>query len=405
MQSNYRLLPLQNQVQEYAWGSRTAIPELLGRPSPAPTPQAELWMGAHPKAPSLALTADGPVPLPELIRADPAGILGAEVAERFAGQLPFLFKVLAAAEPLSIQVHPDSEQAQEGFRRENEQGLDLEDPRRNYRDANHKPEIICALTPFLALVGFRPPQEVLRLLGSAGISELAELAARGLRPLFSGLLGLEQAARVEVVGRALAWARGPGVEPADRPLAEWILRLQEHRPGDPGVLAPLLLNLLRLEPGQAQFLGAGVPHAYLGGVGIELMANSDNVIRGGLTPKHVDVPELLRVLRFEGAAPRLVESRVTSPGERLYPTPAAEFLLAQLTVTESRPHRSAARSSVEILICLEGSVQASCPAAGPALVLERGQSLLVPAALPSYELRGEGRLFRASVPFHKEDRL
>lgn len=402
MPTSYAPLRLENMVQEYPWGSRTAIPELLGRSSPAPTPQAELWMGAHPKAPSLALTPEGPVPLPELIRRDPRGVLGPAAARRFGGELPFLFKVLAAAEPLSIQVHPGVRQARRGFRRETARGLSLEDPRRNYRDPHPKPEIICALTPFWALHGFRPPAQILELLHRAALPELRPAAARGLRALLAELLRLDGRARAALARKAAAWAAGSTPELEHHPIADWLTRLQDRYPGDLGVLGPLVFNLLRLEPGEALYLGAGVPHAYLEGVGMELMANSDNVVRGGLTSKPVDAAELMRVTRFRGGAPRRVATRVGPDGARLYPTPAREFQLAEIALRGGQPLPPRGRRAVEVLFCLEGPVTVRCPAAAPpaarALVLEHGQSLLIPWAAPPCGLSGEGRLFRASVP-------
>jgi mannose-6-phosphate isomerase len=425
---------LRNTIQEYAWGSRSAIPELLDRPSPADEPQAELWMGAHPKAPSRVLLADGnELPLPELISRDPAGTLGPAVAEKFGGGLPFLFKVLAAAQPLSIQAHPNLEQARAGFRRENEQGIPLDAFQRNYRDDNHKPEVFSALTPFWALNGFRPIPEMLELLNSVGFSGIGQQIAAfaenpsgdGLKAFFASLMRLDRETRERAIREALAWAeRQPGGEAAGAPaagaqatgaqatggenrgprpalspdnsaVAGWLQRLGEIYPGDIGVLSPLLLNLLLLHPGDTMFLEAGVLHAYLEGTGIELMANSDNVIRGGLTPKHMDVDELLSILRFEGSEVRLTESFETVPGQRVFNTPAREFRLSEIHTTPKRPYRNPGSGSIELMIILqgEGRIETS-----NSLVLGRGDSLLIPASTGPYRIRGSLHIYRADVP-------
>jgi mannose-6-phosphate isomerase len=392
---------LVNTIQEYAWGSRTAIAELLGLPSPADGPQAELWMGAHPKAPSLAVAEGGArIPLPELIARDPAGILGAETSEKFSGRLPFLFKVLAAEQPLSIQAHPNREQARAGFRRENEQAIALDAFDRNYRDDNHKPEVICALSPFWALNGFRPITEMLDLLRSVGLPSIGDRIAAfaanphpaGLKSFFAGLMRLERGPLERVLEEVSQWARR---QEAGLPLARWLLELQELYPGDVGALSPLLLNLVCLEPGQAMFLEAGVLHAYLHGMGVELMANSDNVIRGGLTPKHMDVEQLLSVLRFRGEAVRPVEWTESAAGLRVARTPAEEFRLAELRVAPGRPYERAEAAGIELMIIVQGR---GVIRAEGSLAVQKGDSLMIPASTASYSIEGSLHLYRASVP-------
>jgi mannose-6-phosphate isomerase len=412
----YRLV---NPVQEYAWGSRTAIPRLLRQPFPAEKPQAELWMGAHPKAPSQVILEEGSrLPLPELIARDPRGILGASVAEKFSGSLPFLFKVLAAAQPLSIQAHPDLEQARAGFSRENEMGIALDAFQRNYRDDNHKPEVISALTPFWAMNGFRPISQMLDLLRSVRSAAIRrplgefenDPTERGLKAFFAALMKLERQTREQAIAEALRWA-GRVVERTNRskqvergaaqvvspkqPIARWVLRLQELYPGDIGVLSPLLLNLILLEPGETMFLEAGVLHAYLEGTGIELMANSDNVIRGGLTPKHIDVPELLSILRFEGRPIDLLSSTRALGGEQLFRAPAEEFCLAKLQVDSGQPRRSPRRESIELMIVVEGRGGIE---AGSSLSLQQGDSLMIPASTGGYSIEGSLLLYKAFVP-------
>jgi mannose-6-phosphate isomerase len=394
------VLVLDNPVQNYAWGSRTAIAELLGRPCPSAKPEAELWIGAHPKAPSRVFGHGGPATLDLAIQDDPVGLLGPEVCDRFGNELPFLFKVLAACVPLSIQAHPNHEQARAGWARENAEGIPLDAPRRNYRDPNHKPELLCALTPFTALKGFRAGDELARGLAPIARPELSQEVGRlareatpaALRALFARLMTLDADEREPLLRRARAEAE----RRADDAAWGWVGRLLEAHPGDVSALAPLYLNLVTLAPGEAFFLPAGELHAYLEGTGLELMANSDNVLRGGLTPKHVDLQELMAILVFE---PRPVERLVAQPdgpGCSSFKTPAREFELGLIELADGRPFTASAGRGVEILLQLEG---ASRIAHGDAATsLSRGTSVLVPAALPSYTIEGAGRLARARVP-------
>jgi mannose-6-phosphate isomerase len=397
------ILVLENPVLPYAWGSRTALAEFLGRTSPASGPEAELWIGAHPKAPSLVVEPHGRTPLDEVIAADPVPLLGAEVCDRFGNELPFLFKVLAAAEPLSIQAHPDQQQARRGWARENAEGIPVDAPHRNYRDPNHKPELVCALSStFVALKGFRPVEEIARRIdavaGEALRPETAraarERSATALRGLFARLLTLDADERTPVLARAGDEARA---RRASDSAWDWVARLLERHPGDAGALAPLYLNLLTLSPGEALYLPAGELHAYLEGTALEIMANSDNVLRGGLTPKHVDAPELLATLSFEPRAPEVLRPVETGPGERVYRTPAREFELGVIEVSADRPFRPAPERGVEILLGLEGAGLLTAGAA--AEPLGRGRSVLVPAATRTYALAGDGRIARARVPW------
>ncbi|MBW2722097.1 MAG: mannose-6-phosphate isomerase, class I [Deltaproteobacteria bacterium] len=394
---------LKNSIQEYAWGSRTAILELLGQSVPADKPQAELWMGAHPKAPSQVL-ADGLWrSLPEVIQESPEETLGQEVAARFSNKLPFLFKVLAAAKPLSIQAHPNKEQAGQGFARENELGIPLDAPRRNYRDDNHKPEIICALTPFWALNGFRKIEETLSLLEEARIPGLAEIVSflrshpnrDGLKKFFNHLMTTDSGKQRKIVEQAVNSAEKRTHE---EPVWTWMIKLNEEYPGDMGVLSPIFLNLVRLEPQQAMYLPAGELHGYLEGVGIELMANSDNVLRGGLTPKHIDVQELLAVLNFTDGDLNILSPENRTPGEAIYSTEAEEFVLSVMRINKAASFSSPRDRSVEMMMCTEGEVSVTDLSAGDITRLTRGISLIVPAAVEQYSIEGDGILYKAAVP-------
>ncbi len=303
---------LDNTVRPYAWGSPTAIPHLLGV-EPTGEPQAEMWMGAHPGAPSR--TARGT--LVEVIEADPERELGARAVAKFGPRLPFLLKILAAGAPLSLQVHPNLAQAREGYADEERRGVPADAPHRNYKDANHKPELICALTEFDGLCGFRDPAQAADLLDGLGVDSLkpyvdllhAHPEDAALREVLTAVLSADPEEMARTVAEATAACTRLGG--AYAPYAD----IAHHYPGDPGVIAAMLLNHVRLQPGEALFLGAGIPHAYLNGLGVEIMANSDNVLRCGLTPKHVDVPELLRIVRFEPSDPGVLRPRGV-PGGR-----------------------------------------------------------------------------------------
>jgi mannose-6-phosphate isomerase len=393
------VLVLENPIQNYAWGSRTAIAELLGRPTPSERPEAELWIGAHPKAPSRIAEPAGFGTLDRAIQDDPVGLLGADVCDRFGQELPFLFKVLAAAEPLSIQAHPNQEQARGGWNRENAEGIPLDAPRRNYRDPNHKPELVCALTPFVALKGFRPLDETVRALEPLARPELQDVLGRlarernaaALRALFARLMTLDPEERAPILKRAAAESARRSSDPGWR----WVKRLLEKYPEDVGTLAPLYLNLVTLEPGEALFLAAGELHAYLEGTALEIMANSDNVLRGGLTPKHVDVQELLATLVFEAQEATVLTPEAPGPGESSFVTPAREFELGFVELAPGRAF-AAAGGRLEILLQLDGRTRLK--ADGRETEIERGRTVLVPAATSSYELEGSGRLARARVP-------
>jgi mannose-6-phosphate isomerase len=376
---------LDNRIQPYAWGSFTAIAKLLGRP-PSPTPQAELWLGAHPLAPS-GLLGTPQTSLEQLIAQRPAQLLGEASVARFGPTLPFLLKVLAAAQPLSLQAHPSLQQAAEGFAKEDAAQVPRTAPTRNYKDANHKPEIICALTPFDALCGFRQRVDSIEFFDALGLG--TGLLRRGLREYFEGAMTLPSAARVDLArqaAKACAQRAPPGFE---RECA-WGVKLAQAYPDDVGLVGALLLNLVTLQPGQALFLRAGNLHAYLEGVGIELMANSDNVLRGGLTVKHVDVPELMRVLDFTDGPVQVLE-----PGGAVavYETSAPDFELTRLELA-AQP-LTLARRGAEVLLVTRGTLEVRCGASS--LTVTQGGSVFIGADEGPLVLAGAGTAFRATV--------
>jgi mannose-6-phosphate isomerase len=379
---------LENPVRPYAWGSTTALPELLGVRATG-EPQAELWMGAHPSTPSR--TPRGT--LTEVVGADPVGELGSDTVARFGPRLPFLLKILAAAAPLSLQVHPDLAQARAGHAEEERRGIPLDAYERNYKDANHKPELICALTEFDGLCGFRDPQDAAALLDGLGVPALKPYAetlrtrpdaGQALREVLTAVLTEDRGVIARTVGETGAACERLGG--AYTPYAV----LAGHFPGDAGVVAAMLLNHVVLRPGEALFLGAGVPHAYIGGLGVEIMATSDNVLRCGLTPKHVDVPELLRVVRFEPCAPAVLRPEPSTDGEEVYETPVDEFRLSRYFLADGSPARDLTRPTPQILLCTAGTVRAGDETLAP------GDSVFVPAKEKT-DLSGAGTLFRATL--------
>ncbi|SDP05203.1 mannose-6-phosphate isomerase, type 1 [Nakamurella panacisegetis] len=391
-----------NRIRPYAWGSRTAIAELIGAPSPAPHPQAELWMGAHPGDSSVLLGAADERSLLDVIADKPVLMLGDRVEAEFGPRLPFLFKVLAAAEPLSLQAHPSAAQAASGFAAEEAAGVPMSAGGRNYKDGSHKPELICALTEFHALCGFRDPVLTVELLADLGVPQLDHYLSLlsgqpdrdGVRALFSSILTIPSSSFAPLLSAVLA-ACVRLVRDGSPFSTEYrtALELGERYPGDPGVLASLLLNRVTLQPGQALYLAAGNLHAYLAGVGVELMANSDNVLRGGLTPKHVDVPELMRVLDFTAGDVEILTGDEVRPGELVYRTPAPEFRLSRLTL--STTPLDLTHEGPQVVLVVDGSATVT-DGTGESVQVERGRSVWIAADDRGVTITGSGTAFRAT---------
>ena len=395
-----------NTPRPYAWGSTTAIAQLLGHAASG-GPEAELWLGAHPGSPSVILDptqTGGAADLAEWIAADPETTLG-----RFAasGRLPFLLKVLAAATPLSLQAHPTLEQARAGFQRENELGIARDAPERNYKDAFPKPELIYALSPtFDALCGFRPLDEVralLRALIDASLG-MEDPQPQPLEDLLDSLSGSDVALpeTVEwVIGRRTGVATlvslvtmlaSRGVSGYDAEMAT-VSSLAVEYPGDPGIVISLLLNRVSLAAGEALYLPAGNIHAYLSGLGIELMSASDNVLRGGLTPKHIDVPELLSVLDFTPVEVPYLHA--TSPSERVaaFRPDGADFEL--LRIDGMFLDASVALTGPAIALCISGEVSISGAASSSSLAL--GDAVYITPDEAGLRFTGSGTVFVATT--------
>jgi mannose-6-phosphate isomerase len=392
-------------IMPYAWGSRTAIAAITNRP-PAGAPEAELWMGAHPVAPSTVERGGIRKPLDAVVAEAPEAELGEGAVRAFGPRLPFLLKILAAAEPLSLQAHPTAEQARRGWDDEEARAVPRDAPHRNYKDASHKPELLCALTPFDALSGFRPADDIVALFDALAVPALEPAlrplrAARGpsgLAETFRTLMTLPRAEQQALVDATVARCAESDGAPAYARERALVGRLAALYPGDIGVVSSLLLELVHLEPGEAIYLGAGNLHAYLEGVGVEIMASSDNVLRGGLTKKHVDVPELLRVLDFGGAPVGVILPRPVDAAEAVYDTPASEFRLSRIAL--DRPVRRRPFGP-EILFVLDGTVRAAPADGSAALTVPRGAAAFVPASSGEYVLERDAEapatVFRATT--------
>lgn len=393
---------LDNAIQRYAWGSRTVLATLQGRPSPTAEPEAELWMGAHPRAPSRLVDDEGRSLL-AAIEDEPTSMLGEAVRQRFGSRLPFLLKVLAVAEPLSLQAHPDAARAAAGFREEDDAGIPRDAPHRSYADPYAKPELVCALEPFVALCGFRAVADTRTLVDALAVPALraraeplwTQAAPQALATVVRELLTMADPGPLV---RAVLEATGRPVSSRERWARErhWIHRLGEHHPDDAGVVVALLLELVELAPGEALYLSAGNLHCYLEGTAVEIMGGSDNVLRGGLTPKHVDVPELLRVLDLHDGPVPILHPRPVGAYEAVYEAPAPELALSRIELP-SGARWSTAVAGPQVLLCVEGAVRLEGPDA--ALTLRAGESAFVPASCPALSARAEraSRLFRATV--------
>lgn len=377
---------LTNSVRAYAWGSHTTLASLRGSAEPSQLPEAELWMGTHPSAPSTVSQGGREVPLTEFIAADAVAVLGQPVLDRFGPRLPYLMKLLAAAQPLSLQAHPNLEQAAAGYAAERAAGLALDDPARNYADPNHKPELLVAVDEFDALCGFRDPVQAAAVLAGLGVAELAGVVAT----LRTGSVEQRLAGAVEAL---MSWPRSErfslveAVTASGHPLAA---ELGRRYPGDVGVVVALLLNQVRLRPDEAVFMPAGNLHAYLSGFGVEVMAASDNVLRGGLTPKRVDTAELLRVLRYEVLVDPVVRPVEVAAGVVTWPAPVPDFALSRAQVGPDGTAVWLPALGPRIVCCLRGPARVS--AGARVLPLAPGDAVFVEASEPAVEVTGSGAI-------------
>lgn len=386
---------LKNPIKNFPWGSSTAICDHFGIENPNSDHQAELWMGAHPLASSGIFVNDDDIRLCDAIAQSPEYWLGKQIPASITS-LPFLMKILAAEEPLSIQVHPSKSAAELGFALENKKAIPLDAAIRNYKDDNHKPELVYAITPYLAMNGFRELEQIVALFDSLSIASIEDTFApfkgkpcsSSLKRFFSSVLELTGEKKEQAISELISSLKINGSDlPEEAALIECF---QELYPQDIGLFSPLFLNVIELKPGEAMFLYAETPHAYIHGLGIEVMANSDNVLRAGLTPKHIDVEELVNNTKFEPIPfSELTMKPECIEGRDVYPIPVEDFKFDILTPGEGI---DISVSSAEILFCASGSVTVTIDS--ESRLITKGESVVLPAAVEKYSVLGEGQLAR-----------
>ena len=388
--------------QQYAWGSTSAIPELLGVADDG-APWAEAWSGSHPAGPARVTGGDA---LSELIDAEPERLLGEDIIWRFGRRLPFLLKLIAPERPLSLQVHPSQAQAAEGYALEEEAGIALDHPARNYKDTNHKPEMVLALTRFQAVAGFRAPRRAVEVL--AGLDSILARRMRrtlrlnptryGIRQVFSDVVSAATRPSPEEIDELVAEISvrfEAGMSPSLR-VDSNVLKMAGTFAGDPGIAAALLLNPVTLQPGEALFVPAGSVHAYISGLGVEVMASSDNVLRAGLTPKHIDVPEMLACVDYVAAPPVRPAPEYLSRATRAYYAPVDDFELMVTTVVAADGRLPVPGRGPRILLAVEGAMTLVTQA--DSQTLAQGEAVFIGADERSLSVEGEGTLIQADVP-------
>lgn len=402
------LYRLTNPIQDYVWGSTTSMSELFGIANDEGKPQAEMWMGAHPNGCSTVEKDGKTTLLSDLVSANPEQVLGEKVYQRFGAELPYLLKILAAAKPLSIQVHPEKSRAAAGFARENGMGLAANAANRNYKDGNHKPELVYALTPYKAMNGFRVIEETVALFEQAEVPVLDDMVAElkanpdaeHLEVFFKSLLSMEGELKDKALDQLMTGidAKGSGATAVTEAAAKFafatIKDFAEEYPGDVGLFSPLMLNLIVLQPGEAMFLHAETPHAYLNGTGIEIMANSDNVLRAGLTPKYMDIPELVANTQFTPIQYKdLRTAPVVAGGTNQFPVPVDDFAIEVTDIDGQIVENKV--DSAEIILCLKGEVAITCH--GQSLTLRPAESAFIEARAGAYQCEGSGQFVRINA--------
>ena len=396
------LYRLTNPIQDYAWGSTTSMNELFGITNDEGKPQAEMWMGTHQNGCSTVEKDGSTTLLSDLVAANPIQVLGENVHKQFGAELPYLLKILAAAKPLSIQVHPEKSKAAAGFARENEMGLAPNAANRNYKDGNHKPELVYALTPYKAMNGFRVIEETVALFEQADVEAINDLVtelkanpdAEHLERFFKSLLSMDGELKDKALDQLMTGIENKGSDEAAKFAFATIKDFAEEYPGDVGLFSPLMLNLIVLQPGEAMFLHAETPHAYLNGTGVEIMANSDNVLRAGLTPKYMDIPELVANTQFSPIQYKdLRTAPVIAGTTEQFPVPVNDFAI-EVTNVDGQTITNKV-DSAEILLCLSGEVQVSSN--GINLTLTSAESAFIEAQAKDYQFEGNGKVVRISA--------
>lgn len=405
MDNSTKISKLQGKVQPYAWGGSQFIPALLGQSNPDNKPFAEYWMGAHDNAPADLIGANGQKQaLNAWVAQDPAALLGNAVNDRF-GRLPYLLKVLDVKDMLSIQVHPEKKAAVAAFAAENKQGVALNAPNRNYKDDNHKPELMLALSDFWLLHGFKPANQLRKVLQQTPeLQFLLPVFGEGnYAALYKTVMEMDQQAVNDhlqpLLDRILPLYEKGALKKEQEDF--WAARAFNTfcEPGrtDRGIFSIYLFNVVNLHPGEAIFQDAGILHAYLEGQNMEIMANSDNVLRGGLTNKHIDVSELMKHVKFEPIVPQVVRGipgRVA--GEEIFPTRVNDFELHRLSLKAGEPI-TVPTTTADIFFVYEGSAEAT--AGNDKVTLGKGEALLAKAGTEVQFTSGEKAvIFTATVP-------
>lgn len=390
---------LSNPLKHYEWGSPYYIPQLLQMEADSKIPVAEMWMGAHPADSSILSEVEGQPSLREYILNHPREALG-KASDLYNGELPFLLKILAAEKPLSIQVHPSEEKAKEGFFRENKLGIPLDSPSRNYRDPNPKPELLCALTEFKALCGFRKPDQIIANFSAANLTELfPSLSNLAQNQDESALKNFTQEAlnlsgkKLDQALRILEHSYYLNCNLPEELMSAYSM-IRKHFNKDAGLLSPLYLNVFTLQPGEALFLKPGVLHTYLYGAGIEVMANSDNVLRAGLTPKHKDIAEVLNTLEYKPYIQKVILPTNTDDIYFIYSVPVKEFELQRLSIKPGQNLKLQLHNMPVILLGYEGEV--TIPEHKK--ILSPGKAAFITADIYDLTLSGQGIIWLATVP-------
>ena len=415
----YRFEPV---FKNYEWGSFTSIQRITGKKELSGIQVAEMWMGSHPNGDcSVYVDERKAVKLSDLIKNYCDSVMGKDFCRIFGKQLPFLFKIIAADKPLSIQVHPSIQQAEKGFLKEESAGIELTGRERNFRDKNHKPELIYALTDFYMLKGFRKTEKIIENINafshsfsnfaesvSPEIAEGADDAASGAadhandsvylkKKLFAHILTAEKEYLAAVTDEVIKSAKKRKCL-----ISEMIIKFHDIYGDDPGIISPLFMNIYKLEPGQAVFIPAGEIHAYVSGTGFEIMANSDNVIRGGLTPKHIDPEVLLDITNFKSSGPALVDPLKTE-NENTYLTPAEEFVFSVINLEKGLYRKKDTGKSLEMFFCYSGTAKVVLcsdkllPSSVKLFIFRKGDCFMIPSSVSCYEIAGDSILYRAAV--------
>jgi mannose-6-phosphate isomerase len=357
-----KIFKLKGKVQHYAWGGDHFIPHWLRIENTEKKPFAEYWMGAHPSASSTIIINGKEEKLYDLIQQDAASFIGEKVNNTF-GELPYLFKILDVKDMLSIQVHPSKASAAKGFEEEDAKDVAINASTRNYKDKNHKPEVMVALSEFWLLHGFLMEDKLLKVLQTVPEFNRFEsiVMEKGYKGLYEHVMLMPQAEVDQLLGSLVEreTMRKKNNELTKQQPGWWVAKLYENETQlsniDRGIFSIYFFNIVKTEPGEAVFQGAGLPHAYLEGQNVELMANSDNVLRGGLTPKHIDVPELIKHTIFEGIEPNIMKGINLTSGEKNYPCPVEDFGISKLELKAGENYTTEA-TSLEIIVIIEGTL-------------------------------------------------